>query len=168
MTRDKHQRRHTDHDISVGTAAARGRILLSQQSGMLVKTLRKRRRVFLSTCLLYFVYSFPMSDPIKLERRGKEEVAAHLSPFPPGSPASVSEEKETENRAALFCSFSVSSLPPSFPSFSSFPSYSPCCPSAAASDGAALAADGGGRAGSGRGGQRHPWWVEAAGDGRGG
>ena len=32
-------------------------------------------------CLLYFVYSFPMPDPISLERRGEEEVAAHQSPF---------------------------------------------------------------------------------------
>ena len=38
----------------------------------------------------------------------------------PGSPASFSEEKGTENHAALLYSFSVSSLPPSFPSFSSF------------------------------------------------
>ena len=74
--------------------------LRSQYSGMLVKMLRKRLRVFLSTCLLYFVYSFPVSNPIRSERRGKEETAALLSPFP--------QEKETEDYVARHSCYPLS------------------------------------------------------------
>ena len=77
--------------------------LLSQQSGMLVKTLRKRRRVFFINAFTLFCLQLPhvRSDQVG-ETRKRRGSSAHPSPFP--------WEKEIEDDVALrsFVPFSPS------------------------------------------------------------
>ena len=64
----------------------RGKVLLSQHSGMLVKTLTKRHRVFFVGVFTLFCLQLQLppvrSDPIRSDGRGKEEAAARPFSFP--------------------------------------------------------------------------------------